>query len=140
VVIDWGLAKRLEQDDRETESDLAPLDAPADEAPPGVTVEGQTLGTPCYMPPEQARGERVDERADVYALGAMLYHLFAGRPPYAGLKARETIARVIEEPPPSLARVAPEMPRDLVTLVEKAMARDPRDRYGNAAELRADLL
>src|SRR5205807_4223175 len=104
------------------------------------TEVGTVLGTPTYMPPEQAEGKGVDERADVYALGAVLYHVLAGGPPYAGSSSAETLARVLSEPPASLITREPGVPRDLVTVVEKAMARDPALRYPTAKELADDLV
>ena len=83
VVIDWGLAKDLGAASDPKESLQLRLRATAEE-----TVSGSVIGTPAYMPPEQARGEAVDERADVYALGAMLYHVLAGAPPYIGAIGR----------------------------------------------------
>jgi tetratricopeptide (TPR) repeat protein/predicted Ser/Thr protein kinase len=121
VVIDWGLASELRAGDDEP------------------TVAGHAVGTPCYMPPEQARGEPVDERADVYALGALLYQLFTGSPPYSGTSSKETIARVVAGPPEPLASRLPGLPADLATLVDKAMAREPADRYPSAKEMSADL-
>ena len=96
VVVDWGLAKDLG----------AP--ATADDDPAAVvgsggggddTVVGTVLGTPVYMAPEQARGQAVDERADVYALGAMLYYLLAGAPPRSGTTVREVLAAAASERP-----------------------------------------
>jgi WD40 repeat protein len=134
VVIDWGLAK-----------DLA--DAAADDEPTGpyrsggegLTVAGAIMGTPAYMPPEQANGDPLDQRADVYALGAILYHALAGRTPYTGRTSEEILTRVIDGPPPSLVERAPGVPRDLITIVEKAMSPRAADRYPSAAELAADL-
>src|SRR5262249_42886783 len=97
-------------------------------------------GTPTYMPPEQAEGKAVDERADVYAIGAILYHVLAGAPPYAGSSSADTLARVMAEPPRPLAEREPGVPRDLVTVVEKAMARAPAARYPTARELAEDLV
>lgn len=91
------------------------------------------------MPPEQARGADVDERADVYALGALLYHALAGHAPYSGETSATIIDRVIAGPPApigaSKARVSP----DLIAIVAKAMAREPGDRYATAAALADDL-
>ena len=138
VVIDWGLARRL---DREEDS-LPPLTpgtpGTADDA--GQTALGSVLGTPQYMAPEQARGELVDARADVYAIGAILYHTLGGAPPFDGLA---TVGDVIEavrtRSPTSLTRLAPGAPRDLVAIVERAMAADPAARYPTAAALADDL-
>ncbi len=135
VVIDWGLAK----DVREPDDDPLPSSRRDSGRSAQLTALGQALGTPCYMAPEQARGETVDRRTDVYALGAMLYHALAGAPPYDGESSKATIERVLAEPPAPLGTRAPDAPRDLVALVEKAMARDPADRYPSAKEMAADL-
>jgi hypothetical protein len=131
VLIDWGLAK-----------DLSAVGATgADAMPFGDETEiGTVLGTPTYMPPEQAEGKVVDERADVYALGAVLYHVLCGAPPYGGSSSAETLARVLAEPAPPLLVREPGVPRDLATVVDKAMAREPAARYPTAKELAEDLV
>jgi WD40 repeat protein/serine/threonine protein kinase len=138
VVIDWGLAKDLTAPEPEREGDAGgSADA---ERGPDLTRTDAVLGTPGYMPPEQAeRSREVDERADVYALGALLYHLLAGSPPYGTGEPDMVLRALLSGPPPPLARRAPEAPRDLFTLVEKAMARDPAARYATARELCDDL-
>jgi WD40 repeat protein len=133
VVIDWGLARRL----GDTEESL-PLPR-VNDAAPGQTVVGAIMGTPGYMAPEQARGERADERADVYAIGGLLYHVLAGKPAYSGASVDELLSSVVAGPPRSLAEVAREVPADLIAIVDRAMARDPADRYPSAAELATDL-
>ena len=134
VVIDWGLAKDL----RAATPDL--VEGPyRNLVRLGETLGGEVMGTPAYMPPEQALGDAVDERADVYALGAVLYHLLCGARPYGGASIDDVLAKVISEAPPPLATRAPGVPTDLVTIVEKAMARAPEDRYANATELAIDL-
>jgi WD40 repeat protein len=134
VLIDWGLAKDLSTGSEVgNDAMLAPY---SDDD----TEVGTVLGTPTYMPPEQAEGKHVDERADVYALGALLYHVLAGAPPYLGSSSAETLARVLSEPPAPLPTREPGVPRDLVTVVEKAMAREPSARYPTAKELAEDLV
>jgi|JI10StandDraft_1071094.scaffolds.fasta_scaffold01858_25 WD40 repeat protein len=134
VVIDWGLARRVDQP-----GDIDTL-PPIASAAPGETVVGAVLGTPVYMAPEQARGERVDARADVYAIGAMLYHLLAGRPPYGHLgTAAEVLAAVKAGPAPPLTAIAPAAPRELAAIVRRAMAHDAGARYPTAAALADDL-
>jgi serine/threonine protein kinase len=96
------------------------------------------LGTPQYMAPEQARGEPVDKRADVFALGAVLYHLLSGRPPYSGTTASDAIQQVISAEP-ILVELQPGVPQDLATIVRKAMARDPAERFDSAADFADDL-
>jgi tetratricopeptide (TPR) repeat protein len=133
VVVDWGLAKDL----RATPHDLASgRVVPGDAAD---TVAGSVLGTPQYMAPEQARGEAVDARADVYALGAMLYVLLAGAPPRAGTTVDEVLAAAATRPPAPVESVQPDAPTDLVAIVAKATAFEPRHRYPDAGELALDL-
>jgi WD40 repeat protein/serine/threonine protein kinase len=148
VVIDWGLAKSLEEDEPELpprRSSLFPPEADAAAAEPAtaaggpLTLAGSVMGTPAYMPPEQASGGAVDERADVYALGAILYHVLAGASPYDGKTSVEILKRVLAEPPPSLEKRQKGVPKDLVTIVAKAMSRAPEGRYRTAKELAEDL-
>ncbi|HEX2573320.1 MAG TPA: protein kinase, partial [Polyangia bacterium] len=136
VVIDWGLAKDL---GRAEASEEESWDNPYDIATHDLTVDGSVMGTPHYMPPEQGRGEPVDERADVYAIGAMLYHLLAGTPPYTGDKSTEVVERLLAGPPLPLEERQPGVPMDLAAIVRKAMARAKEERYPSARELAEDL-
>jgi WD40 repeat protein len=111
---------------------------------PLATEQGFVVGTAGYMAPEQARADHgaIGPRTDVYALGAMLYHLLSGRHPYARdtqLASREIVALVLAGPPEALARLEPRAPEELVAIAEKAMARDPARRYASALELAGDL-
>jgi WD40 repeat protein len=135
IVVDWGLARDRKRD----------LPGPSDElltaaGSGGSTVSGKVVGTPAYMSPEQARGEIVvDERADVYAIGAVLYEVLAGSPPHADATPQAVLDRVIAGPPRPLPMVVPHVPGELATIVRKAMARDPDARYPNAIALAEDL-
>ncbi len=136
VVIDWGLAKDLSR----AVPDL-PVSAPATGGSGGGHTEaGSVMGTPAYMPPEQAMGHAVDTRADVYALGALLYHVVSGAPPYTGTSSREILSAVVRESPEPLEVKEPEAPRELCAIARRAMARDPDERYPTAGELAEDLL
>ncbi|WP_224371901.1 protein kinase domain-containing protein [Hyalangium versicolor] len=135
VVIDWGLAKDLTQDT----SDEATLPVTPKGADPSLTQLGMVVGTPAYMPPEQAAGRPVDERADVYALGAILYHLLAGTRPYDSGSSAQVIDQVVRGPPLALNQRQKGIPADLLAIVAKAMARDPAERYATARELAEDL-
>ncbi len=155
VVIDWGLAKDLRAtDDLDAATaalgaarTLSPEDAPP-AAAAGVTprshhasdtVGGAVLGTPAYMAPEQAAGDPVDERADVYALGAMLYEVLAGVGPHHGKTIEDVLLNVVGGKIRPLGERVPELPRDLVAIVGKAMAHAPAARYRTARELADDL-
>ncbi len=133
VVIDWGLARRLDEMDG-TSSQHRRISAE-----PGQTYVGAIMGTPAYMPPEQARGKRVDERADVYAIGAILYHVLSGVPAYTGRTLDELLDKVKAGPPRPLSELVPEVPPDLAAIVTRAMAPDLAQRYPTAAELAKDL-
>ncbi len=134
VVIDWGLAKDLSgvTPDVDTHRGLA-------QGSGDLTLASDVMGTPAYMPLEQALSPLVDERADVYAIGAILYHVLAGALPYPGRSAMEVLAQLQDAPPPPLTSRVDGVPRDLVAIVERAMARDAADRYPTARELADDL-
>ena len=139
VVIDWGLAKTIGEPDPVDDDEPAGIRAVLDSS---QTRLGAVLGTPAYMAPEQARGDAVDERADVYAIGAMLYSLIAGHSPYADRKlktSKDIIAAVVDGGPTALREREAGAPLDLVAIVAKAMARDPAARYASATELADEL-
>ncbi|MDQ3296425.1 MAG: protein kinase [Myxococcota bacterium] len=133
IVVDWGLARDRKHPVPELEELLLSTDSKVS------TISGKVVGTPAYMAPEQARGELVDERADVYAIGAVLYELLAGRPGHQDDTPQATLDRVIAGPPRPVAAAVPHVPRELATIVSKAMARCPEDRYPNATALAEDL-
>ncbi len=121
-VTDFGLAKSLQADG-------------------GLTATGQVMGTPGYMPPEQAagKGDQVGPGADVYSLGAVLYCLLTGRPPFQAANPVDTLRQVLEREPVAPRQLTPEVPRDLETICLKAMAKEPARRYTSARELADDL-
>ncbi len=136
VVIDWGIAKDL-NDHADPAEAAGAFDGSGSDF---KTRAGSSMGTVGYMAPEQARSALlVDARADVYSLGAVLYHLFAGTPPHPSDSASESLAKLMDGPPEPLARLIPELAPDIVTVVEKAMAREPADRYQDARAMAEDL-
>jgi WD40 repeat protein len=139
VVIDWGLAKELDQPQGPCVDPTPATSHATGAAPPEYTQLGTVMGTPAYMPPEQAAGHPVDERADVYALGAILYRLLSGQPPFTGASSQEVLRQVLTQEPLSLARLEPGVPEELLAIVSRAMAREPARRYPTARELAEDL-
>jgi tetratricopeptide (TPR) repeat protein/tRNA A-37 threonylcarbamoyl transferase component Bud32 len=121
-ITDFGLAKRLESDSGQTES-------------------GAVMGTPSYMAPEQARGQskNVGPAADVYALGAILYEMLTGRPPFKGATPVETLRQVIDDDPVPPSRLVPRLARDIETVCLKCLHKEPRKRYDSALDLAEDL-
>ncbi len=139
LVVDWGLAKALGRSDWGAADERIIL--PGSASGSAETIEGSALGTPSYMSPEQALGhlDRLGPASDVYSLGATLYCLLAGKPPFAGNDALEALvkARNCDFPPPR--RVNRSIPLTLEAVVLKAMARNPEERYGTARALADDI-
>lgn len=121
-VADFGLAKRMDSDSRQTEA-------------------GQVMGSPCYMAPEQARCDTKDvgPAADIYALGAILYEMLTGRPPFRGETPWETVRQVIGDEVVLPSRLVPRMSTDLETICLKCLNKDPEKRYLSASALADDL-
>ena len=105
----------------------------------GDTTNPQVIGSADCLSPEQARGERVDGRSDLYSTGCLLYELLTGRPPFVGDSPIAVAHQHVRENPVPPSRVHPEIPRWADSIVFKAMAKNPADRYQNAAEMRVDI-
>jgi serine/threonine-protein kinase len=111
-------------------------DGPAGKA---LTRTGMIMGTPSYMAPEQARGAKVDHRADIYAVGAILYCAVTGQRPFDRGDPAGTLTAVLTEDPPRPRSIEPSIPEPLEMIIQRAMAKDPKDRYQSMADLDADL-
>ena len=123
VLTDFGLAKDVLSEDRK------------------LTKTGQMLGTPAYMPPEQALGQLalIDRRADVYAVGATLYEALTGEPPFGGSSAISVVQRAVHEEAAPPSKLRPEVDADLDTICLRCLEKEPELRYGTAEALAADL-
>ena len=148
VVLDWGLAKErgLPETAEDPSNPTAGTDGPSrPTAPPmstgGETIDGAAMGTPWYMSPEQARGAvaEIDERSDVWGLGAILYELLTGRPPFTGTSVAEVLGAVLTKPVRPPRELCPEAPPELAGIAMKCLERDPAARYASASELADDL-
>ena len=119
---DFGLAKRLDLDS-------------------SLTMSGQTIGSPSYLPPEQAAGQnqRVGPASDVYSIGAILYELLAGRPPFLGQSVQDTLIQIRDKEPLRPRLLNPGIPRDLETICLKCLNKEPHRRYTSAQALAEDL-
>jgi eukaryotic-like serine/threonine-protein kinase len=144
LVMDWGLAKALGKNalPMEQTDSVADLSSPDGEA--SQTMEGSIAGTPAYMSPEQAAGKisELNERTDIYSLGAMLYEILSGHPPYKGTSALDVVKQVLTAPPPPLSSGTygfRPIPRELKSICDKAMQRDPGMRYASVQAMRDDL-
>jgi serine/threonine-protein kinase len=148
MVLDWGLARVLDGADERTS--LLPVTVPQ-EGRREQTIQGQVLGTPAYMPPEQAQGrwDRIGPASDVYGLGAILYEVLTSHAPFTGTDTQEVLKQVVQQPPlpphqqvPKTATPPPGTSpslRALEAICLKALAKQPEDRYASARDLADDV-
>jgi serine/threonine protein kinase/Flp pilus assembly protein TadD len=140
-VLDFGIAESRQRDEEtkepgEVDAQLAPA---APSVPAKRTTPGLIFGTPGYLAPEQALGAAVDARSDLFSLGVVLFEMLTGTAPFEAESSSEAIARTLNAEPPPLTNYLPQAPAPLISLVQKALAKQPDERYQTAAELLADL-
>ena len=137
VLLDWGVAK-LRGGDDDIQDVLA---VPKVNERFDATQEGDVIGTPAYMSPEQALGnvKEVDEQSDVWSLGAVLYEILTGRPPYTEKNAVQLLIKIAKDKFPPVLQVAPETPRELAFICERALEKIKKRRYRTALEVAADI-
>lgn len=140
VVLDWGLAKVRGREDLNLDGLADGIEQYRD-ASDKLTIAGLALGTPSFMPPEQALGEleSVDERSDVYSLGAILFEIITRRPPFEGDSAISVLYQVVNEEAPPVEELERSVPSELAAICRRAMAKDPADRYPDAGALAEDV-
>jgi serine/threonine-protein kinase len=138
IVLDWGLAKMVDQPDEQSDTPGVVL---TDKAQTEATVAGQVLGTPAYASPEQAEGriDLIDTRTDIYGLGAILFEILTGRPPHTGDNTAALLRRIATSESPRARSVEPAAPPALDAICSKAMARARGDRYARAADLAQEV-
>ena len=129
-VLDFGLAKLTE---------VEPADGLAELPTEALTREGIIVGTPHYMSPEQARGEAVDSRSDIFSLGVMLYEMAAGERPFRGSTSIELLSSVLKDTPPVVTEVKSELPRHLGRVIGRCLEKAPIDRYQTARDVFNEL-
>ncbi len=136
VVLDWGLARSLNEEDLAIAASVG-----GQEGSSQLTLDGTVVGTPAYMPPEQAAGDQanVDELSDVYALGAVLYEILTGVPPFEGKSAHAILERVVNEAPRPVLEIEPGVPRELAVLCARAMERKRENRLPSALDLSQEI-
>src|SRR3984957_5865094 len=139
-ILDFGLAKKqgleASPDSRyfDTKSDTATAPGMID-----LTTPGSTVGTAAYMSPEQAKGDPLDARTDLFSLGSVLFEMATGQAPFGGRSTAEVFAALLMKDPPAVSSLNPDMPKALDPVVAKLLAKDRDQRYRSAEELQADL-
>ncbi len=128
LVTDFGIAKAAQAAQAKTAGSTH------------LTSEGMIVGTPEYMSPEQASGDPLDGRSDIYSLGVVLYHMLAGSPPFEGLSAASVLAQQITEPPEPIRRHRPDVPEEMAVVLERMMEKNRAKRFQMASEVSRALV
>lgn len=141
VLLDWGLAKVITRDESTVDEDLSAAITAPDSLQTAVTLDGQVVGSPHYMSPEQARGQisELDERSDIWSLGAVLYEILTGYRPFHGMKLAAIIQATRQGAVRPVREICPEAPSELAAVAEKALSFQKEDRYQNAKELAEEI-
>ena len=134
-ILDFGLAKVIEEQEELTRSKLSKAATLTDE----LTGQGRVLGTAAYMSPEQARGERLDTRTDIFSFGSLLYEIVAGKAPFEGRSPTDILSSILRDLPMAPSTHSSEVPQELDRIVGKCLEKNPADRYQHADELALDL-
>lgn len=140
VVLDWGLAKRIGESDVDGEQESQGSSA-IPETSPGLTLPGTVVGTPAYMAPEQANAaaDTADFRTDVFGLGAILYEILTGQPPFTGKTVRDVLHEVLHNDPAPPKSVWLKVPDELDAICLRALEKQPSSRYESAADLAREV-
>jgi eukaryotic-like serine/threonine-protein kinase len=141
-ILDFGLAKKQGAEASPDSRYFDPQNNTATGTATGLmdlTTPGSTVGTAAYMSPEQAKGDPLDARTDLFSLGSVLYELATGEPPFGGRSTAEVFAALLMKDPPLVSSLNPAMPKALDPIIAKLLAKDRNQRYGSAEELLADL-
>ncbi len=134
-ILDFGLAKVLEEPEEVSRSKLSKAETLTDK----LTRQGRVLGTAAYMSPEQARGEPLDVRTDIFSFGSMLYEVVAGKAPFGGRSATDILSAILRDKPPAPSSHSTEVPGELDRIIGKCLEKEPRDRYQHTSDLAVDL-
>jgi len=139
-ILDFGLAKLVARRERVGEAvGVSAVETVGATSPDYLTSPGTAIGTVAYMSPEQARGEELDARSDLFSFGVVLYEMATGRPAFTGNTTAVIFDAILNRVPTSPARINPSLPQDLVRVINRALEKEPAARYQSAANLRADL-
>ena len=152
-ILDFGLAKLTQPDGAralggeggdpadagEPGEEVSPQDTPTVSAPDPLTKSGMAMGTVAYMSPEQARGEKLDARTDVFSFGAVLYEMATGRQPFAGGSGAETLTAILRDRPVPPLQLNPQLPSRLEEIIHRSLEKERGLRYQHASEIRTDL-
>jgi Tol biopolymer transport system component len=142
AILDFGLAKLLDEESGDAKRDGSP---PAEGASRTKTLsdemtrEGKVFGTIAYMSPEQARGQSLDPRTDIFSFGVLLYEMLTGKVPFEGATPMDSLSAIIRDTPTPATRLNAEVPGELERIIEKCLEKDPSDRYQDSRDLVVDL-
>ena len=135
-VLDFGLAKLVEKQQPSGMSELTTMHMPSSR---NETLPGVIMGTVSYMSPEQARAEKLDHRTDIFSLGIVLYEMVTGERPFKGKSVIDTLHAIINQEPPALTELNAHAPPELAEILNKALAKEPNERYQHAGDFELDL-